>query len=256
MPKVFIKIAVLCLLFSVSILSFATGPSRFTSYIQPIAINAKGDVVCRAYSSENPMGAQTIMDAYISLCLVQNGTIQLLGDKESFIPLWMQTQEDYASYTDEPEDDYIVKDRFNKRFQDIKFSSDSPLVKDIYANLVEQGFKAINLEEYKIEPSFSLDEFYNSWGVDYFDTTQAALNININPRKPEFLNRQDKIDNAKISYKINNQIWVLYDNSSIDMHDDYETEFNTVDLIDDSEVNSKEIYRFDAVIFLPEDKLK
>lgn len=190
---------ILSLLLCISV-SFATGPSTMSSLITPIAINDEGDVLCKHYFTENWMGAHSIMPAEISLCLVKDETIQLIGELQRFIP--------------DPAEDWKVdaenQQLFDELFSSIIFSKESPLVNDMYENLIQQTFRAIDLEEYCLDPKFSLISFSEKWGANYAELEQVAVNAKAQPVILEPADLKKKINESEILYQINNQLWLSY----------------------------------------------
>ena len=80
----------------------------------------------------------------------------------------------------------------------------------MYENLIQQTFRAIDLEEYRLDPKFSLTSFSEKWGANYAELEQVAVNAKAQPVILEPTDLKKKINESEILYQINNQLWLSY----------------------------------------------
>ncbi len=179
-------------------LSFGTGASSIYAKMDPLAINQAGDILCKSFYSENPQGSHHVQDADISLCLVKDGKVTPLQILDQFQPI-----DDYKR-------DNTEYDALSDRYHALTFSESSPLLTDLYAGLIAQGFKAIDLKQYSLPPSFSANSFYEKWGVPYQDLTQVVLNSASTPDILEGFNPEAQLTTVQLQYQIGNQIWLSF----------------------------------------------
>ena len=202
--------------------SFASGASEIISRIAPLAMNAKGDVLCKSLLSKNVNGSRYVTDVDVSLCLVKDGEILNLEIIDQFKPSpgIDHYEEDYSGYFD-------IWDRYRA----IEFSDNEPLLADYYTQYLTQGFTALALDEYALEPHFSVNKFNEERGVRYQDLKQVVLKSeellgNGLPRISEIFDAEAILKTVKLQYQISNQLWLEMD--------DCPQEYATTECADDN----------------------
>ena len=118
-----------------------TGPSHIDAQIRPLAINDKGEILCRTYYSENRMGAHAPMKEEYGFCVISQKGIR-----------------EYSDITLDPKDfpdesDYY--DKFKVLQQVFKsYKEGQPLenLGNVGDGLVKKyGFTMRNVERYKVD---------------------------------------------------------------------------------------------------------
>lgn len=183
-------------------LCFATGASGIISNIAPIAINSEGEILCKSFYSENIDGGRHVTDADLSLCIVKDSKIMVLQKLDQFRA---------APETHGYEKDVQDYEALFNRYQLLQFSATSPLLEDQYEKLVQKGFKPIELNQYRLDPDFSAESFYEKWGSAYQDLKQVVLNSENRPITTDGFDINALLKIVKLQYQIGNQIWLSAD---------------------------------------------
>lgn len=187
-------------------LSLATGPSIIISELVPLAINEKGDVLCKSRYSENRTGSHSHTATNYGLCIVKNGQVNPIPESDiHFAP-------DFSS----PDyDEEFLK--MEQQFQAVSFASDDLLVEDFYEDLLAEGFREIVLQDYLIEPVFSIKSFNKRWHTDYLKQPQAVLYNRELPRVYGDYEEDTLFLKVHQLYQIHNQIWLQYEDCPLDI---------------------------------------
>lgn len=235
-------------------LGLATGPSIITSELVPLAINEKGDVLCKSRYSENRTGSHSHTATNYGLCMVKNGEVNPIPESDiHFAP-------DFSS-PDYDEEFTAMQAQFDA----ITFVSDDLLVEDFYEDLLAEGFQKIELQDYVLEPQFSIDSFQKRWRVDYLQLPQVVLYNRELPKVYGDYEGSTEFLKVHLLYQINNQIWIEYEDCPLDLSvdcDQYDTispDFYYADYGDEEEVSEdfepmgyEWKQKVTSVIFLPE----
>lgn len=186
-------------------LSFASGSSKIISNIEPLAINAEGDILCKALYSQNPSGARLPYDVNVdlSLCIVKEGKIHQLQILDQFKPNLKATDHERESQT---------YNMIFEQYKSLEFTKESSLLTRFYDDFIQQGFDTLILDEYRLSPRFSMHDFYEKWGKDYQSLKQVVLNGDGNlPELSEDFDRNEPLKTVQLQYQIGNQIWLAID---------------------------------------------
>jgi len=142
-----------------------TGPSTIESEILPIAINKKGEILCKTRFTKNEMGAYSPMKITYGFCIISNGNIIEFTTKVldvnynevvSYEPFFKE-----AKYWDN-----IFYSKINpKQFHQIK----KHLLKGKY------NFTLINADSFRVDKLFSISEFEKSKNISLKSEKQKAL---------------------------------------------------------------------------------
>lgn len=155
--------AVCSLLLVISPALRATGPSFIKAEINPVAVNGKGEVLCRSRYEVNPMGASTFVDVEYGYCILSEGRI--IEPAERFVlkysPLY-----DTDVYLD------------HRRYWDSVFAGGLNTTKptDIERMYISRyGFTGNNAEGSRCDTVMTVSGFRQARGIDLTGTPQNAL---------------------------------------------------------------------------------
>lgn len=152
------------LLFLIFSLGYATGPSYVRSQFIPIAMNEKGQVLCKTRYEENGMGAHAAIRVVFGFCVITQDTII-----------------SYPGVVLDPNDyDYDDEKFFNQLdfWDKIYTSATSERRLNSIVTDVLQGayrFDQCNAEDYRKEKMYSLNKFKETYGIDLKQQRQTAL---------------------------------------------------------------------------------
>lgn len=151
-------------LFLITSLSYATGPSYVRSQLIPIALNDRGELLCKTRYEENGMGAHAAIRVVFGFCVITKDTL--------------------ISYPDvvlDPNDyDYDDEKFFNQLdFWDNIYTSATSerRLKSIVTDVLQGAYRfdQCNGEDYRKEKTYSLDQFKESYGIDLTKQRQTGL---------------------------------------------------------------------------------
>ncbi|WP_075341933.1 hypothetical protein [Tenacibaculum agarivorans] len=161
---------IVSLLFVITLLAFnsvadITGPSTIESEIQPIAINKKGEILCKTRFTKNEMGAYSPMKITYGFCIISNGKI-----------IEFTTKVLDVDYNEAVSYEPFFKEA--KYWDNIFFSKTTPkqlhqikkyILKDKY------DFTSINADSFRVDRLFSISEFEKSKDISLKSEKQKAL---------------------------------------------------------------------------------
>lgn len=204
----YILLTVIGLLLMSTNAGFASGPSMIFSKVEPLAINSKGDILCKSFYSQNPSGARSFYDtdAEVSLCIVKKGEIRLWQTLDQF-----KANQKSTNYESEAQ----AYNAISARYDQLEFSGKSTLLEPHYEELVQQGFKALVLDKYRLEPHFSVNNFYEKWGYHYQNLEQVVLEGKSVPEIFADFDANKRLKTVELQYQIGNQIWLLVDDCPV-----------------------------------------
>ncbi|MCD8102643.1 MAG: hypothetical protein LUE26_08790 [Alistipes sp.] len=152
-----------CVLLLVTSALFATGPSFIKAEINPVAVNDKGEVLCRTRYEANPMGSSTFVDIEYGFCILSHNTIIEPADRYvlKYSPLY-----DMEAYLE------------HRAHWDSVFASPLDTVKPTDAERMyigRYGFNRSNAAEYSCVVTTTVGEFMRERGTDLSAEPQKAL---------------------------------------------------------------------------------
>lgn len=150
-------------IFSFSIL-YATGPSYIRSQFIPIAMNDRGEVLCKTRYEENGMGAHAAIRVSFGFCIITKDTLISYPGK-------VMDPDDY-DYDDEKffhDLDYWDKIYTSETSERRLKAIVSTVLKDKY------HFEESNADQYMIDKFYSLKLFKEAFGIDLDQQVQHGL---------------------------------------------------------------------------------
>lgn len=190
-----------------------TGPSYVWSEIKPISINKNGDILCRTRYTENPSGGHYPTSYTYGYCILTKGNIVQYISKE--IRMDDFSDEDFERYnTEKALQDSIFESPLNKKKID-------PIGKKI---IEEYGFSQNNVNKYKSDKIYLLDDFERERKVDLGKNPQKALNGALSNGYIKNANEETKVH---ILYDFGN-ILILenYNNNELEEDEDIGASFD------------------------------
>lgn len=187
---------------------FSSGSSMIFSKVEPLAINSKGHILCKSFYSQNPSGARSLYDtdADVSLCIVKEGEIRLLQTLDQF-----KANQQSTHYESEAQ----AYNAISAQYDQLEFSGKSSLLAPHYDGFVQQGFKALVLDGYRLESRFSVNSFYEKWGYHYPNLEQVVLEGKSVPEIFADFDANKRLKTVELQYQIGNQIWLLVDDCPV-----------------------------------------
>lgn len=188
------KTSVLLLLLFVSTAIYATGPSYVRSWIRPVSVNKKGDILCRTRYEENTMGGHWYMSSEYGLCVITKGRI--IEYRTKYLDNSIIGESDNATDKKISEEEYIkLQNHWDWVYKiDLDFDNLSKQQQQICE---KYGFKENNAKNYKVDKRMTLSEFNKEFGVDLSSKKQHALkgatSLGINNPEIHLLYRFEKV---------------------------------------------------------------
>lgn len=140
----------------------ATGPSYIESRMNPIAINNKGDILCRTKYLTTPMGGHYLPEIEYGLCIITKDSIlfqkSYILEQDSYFP------ENWDEANPTPWDS-----TFHSKFDIKRFTKNEKRFIEKYK------FNNTNLEKYIVNDTISMTEFKAKTQVDLTKIFQPTL---------------------------------------------------------------------------------
>ncbi|WP_163306688.1 hypothetical protein [Dysgonomonas sp. 521] len=152
----------LYLLLSLAINIMATGPSYTHAGIRPIAINDKGEVLCRTRFIQNPMGGHYYQDIEYGVCVLTADTI-------IYSRMNILMQEGFPSDAEREAQYNYWESVYNSPYDAEQLSSVE------YAITYKKDFRKIDVSTYLRNDTISLSNFKSKYNVDLRTTPQYSL---------------------------------------------------------------------------------
>lgn len=172
----------------------ATGPSSIYSVLTPIAINSKGDVLCKTKYKENQTGGYGYMDVYYGLCVLT---------KKSIVeyPIFKLDAETYDKMEVDPEDGasdkyWALHDKWDDWFDnktDRKTPEETKLIE-------KYSFNDFDMSKYLVADTISIDVFKEKYKTNLSSNKLRTL------RKAHSLPPDEYTENMIVSYVFDNKI--------------------------------------------------
>lgn len=139
----------------------ATGPSYLSAQINPISINANGEILCRTRFEVNPMGASDVMAVEYGLAIIENNQLT----EYTTYNLAPPEEGDYDNYQQQ-------RDYYDLQFQQCKL--DKLSLKE-QALRQQYHFQDCNVTEYRSHDLMSYAEFEQQRSLDLSETMLLGL---------------------------------------------------------------------------------
>lgn len=169
------RVILVIFILSITMSTFATGPSYIYAEMNPISVNEKGEVLCRTRFLKNDMGGHWFNRIEYGLCVLTDGKIIefttkildpdiiALDDKNPNRAKKEVTMEEYIS----------MQDHWNWVF---KISLDFDKLSNQQKKICDEyGFKENNAANYKVDKTYSTATFEKERDIDLKKQRQKSL---------------------------------------------------------------------------------
>lgn len=164
------KFCLSAILLILSTLCFATGPSYISSEIRPIAINNKGEILCKTRFQENWMGSHAYPTVSYGIAIIKKNKLDEIFSKEfQFEQIYNESIGINITEMIRLYEDWFYKDQ-NIPY-DILFSKEE----DIKHNIKLEDYHIKDLSKYEVNNKFTVKEFSQLYHIDLTKKEQLAL---------------------------------------------------------------------------------